>query len=120
MLPAAGWKLDDVPTLLKISSRILQNLIRGQLCRAQVRSKCVSEVGGTPSYWVSFANAYMPRVIASNHPGKRCLYNIISHSALLLPWTSPLDIDLLLDVALHRFGWGNGDALVGMPENIYG
>jgi hypothetical protein len=29
----------------------------------QTRSQCVSEVGGTPSYWVSFAQAYMPRVV---------------------------------------------------------
>ena len=33
MLPAAGWSLQDV------------------------RSKCVSEVGAKPSYWVSFATA---------------------------------------------------------------
>ena len=39
MLPAAGWSLQDV------------------------RSKCVSEVGATPSYWVSFANAYAPTVL---------------------------------------------------------
>lgn len=39
MLPTAGWQLSDV------------------------RSKCVSEVGATPSYWVSFATAYMPRVL---------------------------------------------------------
>lgn len=41
MLPAAGWQLEDV------------------------RSQCVSEVGGEASYWVSFANAYMPRIVQS-------------------------------------------------------
>mmetsp|Transcript_92527 Transcript_92527/g.283298 ORF Transcript_92527/g.283298 Transcript_92527/m.283298 type:complete len:303 (-) Transcript_92527:62-970(-) len=38
MLPAAGWQLEDV------------------------RSQCVSEVGASASYWVSFAKAYMPGV----------------------------------------------------------
>jgi hypothetical protein len=26
---------------------------------------CVSEIGGSPSYWVSFAQAYLPRVKAA-------------------------------------------------------
>lgn len=41
MLPRAGWQLEDV------------------------RSQCVSEVGGKASYWVSFAEAYMPRIVQS-------------------------------------------------------
>lgn len=41
MLPRAGWRLEDV------------------------RSQCVSEVGGKASYWVSFAKAYMPRIVES-------------------------------------------------------
>lgn len=40
LLPAAGWSL------------------------AEVRSECVSEVGGEASYWVSFAEGYLPRYVA--------------------------------------------------------
>ena len=41
MLPAAGWALEEV------------------------RSKCVSEVGKDASYWVSFGEGYLPRVVAA-------------------------------------------------------
>ena len=44
MLPANGWALEEV------------------------RSKCVSEVGATPSYWVSFANA----CVAPHHIPMQC------------------------------------------------
>ena len=30
-----------------------------------VRSQCVSEVGGAAPYWTSFAAAYMPRLVES-------------------------------------------------------
>ena len=41
LMPATGWKL------------------KGAV------GNCVSEIGGTPSYWVSFAKAYLPRVRAA-------------------------------------------------------
>ena len=43
ILTSTGWRLD------------------------QCRSRCVSEVGASASYWVSFAQAYMPRVVQAGY-----------------------------------------------------